>query len=142
MVLLNEHLKEMLKYSPSESIHALDPETLNDRSITFWSARVNGEIAGCIALKEIDDNFGEIKSMKTSRLFLRKGVAESLLQLVLKEAKMRAYSTIGLETGSNEAFAPAVALYKKHGFEECGPFGNYELDVFSKFFRKGLQLNT
>jgi len=136
--LLNLHLQEMYKYSPPESVHALDPQKLKDPSVTFWAARINGELAGCGALKQLTATSGEIKSMKTHDNYLRMGVAGKLLAEILSESKKRFYTEIYLETGSNAAFTPAIEMYKKNGFLECGPFGEYESDPFSKFFTKAL----
>ncbi|MEZ5477596.1 MAG: GNAT family N-acetyltransferase [Thiolinea sp.] len=132
--LLNAHLQEMYKYSPPESVHALDQEKMHDPSVTFWSARIDGELAGCGALKELSPTSGEIKSMKTAGVFLRKGVASQILEAILAEAKQRSYLDLSLETGSNEAFKPAIKMYEKYGFTECGPFGDYKPDPYSKFY--------
>ena len=137
--LLESHLQKMYEYSPPESVHALDHEKLRDPSITFWSASIGGTLAGCGALKELSPNSAEIKSMKTSDLFLRKGVASRLLEEIIAVAKVRGYETISLETGTHQAFIPAVEMYKKYGFIECGPFGEYALDPHSCFFSKKLQ---
>ena len=136
--LLNEHLKEMHKYSPPESIHALDEDKLKDKSVTFWSARVNNELAGCGALKELNRHSAEIKSMKTVDGFLRKGVASKILKAILAEAEHRGYRKVSLETGSDDAFKPAILLYEKYGFCECDPFADYVLDPYSKFYEKVL----
>ena len=132
--LLNQHLKEMHNYSPVESIHALDEDKLRDPSMTFWSALIDHELAGCGALKELSPTTGEIKSMKTCREHLRKGVAAEILTTIIQEAQRRNYERLSLETGTHEAFTPAVRLYKKHGFRECGPFADYKSDPYSRFF--------
>lgn len=77
--------------------------------------------------------------MKTNDLFLRQGVASRLLEEIIAAAKFRGYKTISLETGTHQAFIPAVEMYKKYGFIECGPFGEYTLDPHSCFFSKTLQ---
>lgn len=136
--LLNVHLQKMLEYSPPESVHALDKAALENPAVTFWSASINGVFAGCGALKALSSLSGEIKSMKTNEAFLRKGVASKLLETILTEAKSRGYKTVSLETGSHQAFSPAIAVYKKYGFVECGPFADYNLDPFSKFYTKEL----
>lgn len=136
--LLNSHLQEMHKYSPPESIHALDSEKLKDAKVTFWAARIDGEFVGCGALKELSAQAAELKSMKTHTGHLRKGVAAALLLEIIAEARRRGYRSISLETGSNEAFEPAIAMYQKHGFIECGPFGEYRADPYSRFFTKSL----
>ncbi|MCO1335772.1 GNAT family N-acetyltransferase [Microbulbifer sp. OS29] len=136
--LLELHLQEMHKHSPPGSVHALDREGLVDPAVSFWSAKINGILAGCGALKEITPTLGEIKSMKTDFIFLRKGVARALLERIITEAKLRQYQQIKLETGSSDPFAPAVALYRQYGFQSCGPFSNYKEDPYSLFFCKQL----
>ncbi|MEM9102770.1 MAG: GNAT family N-acetyltransferase [Pseudomonadota bacterium] len=137
--LLKQHLNEMYQYSPSESIHALDSKQLRDTSMAFWSAWVNGEFAACGALKVLSSSSGEIKSMKTKDTFLRLGLASQLLNVILQEASHRNYERISLETGTHQAFKPAIELYKKFGFVECGPFGEYRQDPHSVFFTKILK---
>jgi len=134
--LLAEHHAEMHLYSPPESIHALDATSLKDPAIIFWSVWCSGDLAGCGALKELSNTHGEVKSMRTSKAFRRLGVAEMILKHILNEAKSRSYQRVSLETGTNEAFAPAIKLYKKYGFKESVPFGGYKNDPFSTFLTK------
>ncbi|MDO3413041.1 GNAT family N-acetyltransferase [Saccharibacillus sp. CPCC 101409] len=136
--LLQDHLHSMTLHSPPESVHALDLDKLRRPEITFWSAWENGELLGCGAIKELDPGHGELKSMKTDTRHLRKGVAEKLLVHIIEEARGRGYQRISLETGSMDAFLPARKLYEKHGFAECGPFGDYALDPYSAFMTKEL----
>jgi len=136
--LLQEHLRSMALHSPPESVHALDLATLRQPDITFWSAWQDGELVGCGALKELDPFHGEIKSMRTASLHLRKGVAARLLAHILEEAQRRSYRRLSLETGSMEAFAPARSLYARVGFRQCGPFGTYVEDPYSVFMTREL----
>ncbi|KEQ17929.1 GNAT family N-acetyltransferase [Endozoicomonas numazuensis] len=136
--LLQDHLDDMHSHSPAESVHALDIEKLRASDITFWSAWINRSLAGCGALKALSPHEGEIKSMKTSPGFLRKGVASALLKNILSEAERRQYKTVYLETGSMDHFKPACELYERFGFEPCPPFGNYQEDPNSLFFSKSL----
>jgi putative acetyltransferase len=134
--LLEEHLDDMWAIGPPESVHALDLDALRAPEITFWSVWIDGELAGCGALKELDKTHAEIKSMRTARSHLRKGVAAKLLRHILDEAKRRSYSRVSLETGSLKAFLPARKLYKSFGFVECAPFADYEEDPNSVFMTK------
>lgn len=136
--LLNEHLKDMYAVSPAESVHALDIDELKHPNITFWSIWENEKLAGCGAIKELSNTEAEIKSMRTSAEFRRRGVASTMLSYMVAEANKRNYQTLYLETGSVEYFHAAVELYKRFGFEECGPFADYELDPFSLFMKKAL----
>ena len=131
--LLREHLQGMADHSPPESIHALDIDALMAPDITFWTMRDGRELLGCIALKQLDDKHGEIKSMRTASEHLRKGVAAVLLEHLIAEARRRSYERLSLETGSGAGFEAAHALYRKFGFEYCGPFASYRDDPFSRF---------
>ncbi len=140
--LLEEHLANMRQISPPESIHALPIEGLRKPEITFWSAWENGELLGCGALKELDPQQGEIKSMRTSSRHRRKGVAKALLDSIIGEAMQRGYRRLSLETGSMDAFEPARQLYERSGFIFCGPFADYIEDPNSVFMTKELEKVT
>lgn len=131
--LISEHLYSMSLNSPPESIHALNLQQLRKPEITFWSAWDSGELLGCGALKELNSEHGEIKSMRTSALHLRKGVAKRMLQHLIEEAKLRGYQRVSLETGSMDAFEPARRLYANFGFQNCKPFSDYKEDPNSAF---------
>lgn len=136
--LLREHLQSMRLLSPPESVHALDLEGLRKPEITFWSAWLEAELLGCGALKELDARHGEIKSMRTATVYLRKGVAAGVLRHIMGEAKRRSYRRLSLETGAMEAFAPARSLYSRFGFQLCAPFADYVADPNSVFMTREL----
>ncbi|ADZ89740.1 GNAT family N-acetyltransferase [Marinomonas mediterranea] len=136
--LLTFHHESMLSLSPPESAHALDLEEMKDPSITLWSVWIDNELAGCGALKELDARHAEIKSMRTSPKFLRRGVASKMLAFIIDEAKARNYNLLSLETGTPEPFLPAQKLYLSQGFEYCPPFANYEEDPYSVYMNKVL----
>jgi putative acetyltransferase len=134
--LLDEHLANMRSISPPESTHALPIEGLRKPDVTFWTAWENGELVGCGALKELDAEHGEIKSMRTVSRHLRKGVAQALLDYIIGEAGRRGYRRLSLETGSMEAFEPARQLYARAGFTYCEPFADYIEDPNSVFMTR------
>jgi len=136
--LLREHLQGVAQHSPPESIHALDVEALRQPGISFWTAWQDGELLGCGALKRLDAQHAEIKSMRTASRHLRKGVAAALLRHILDEARRRGYRRLSLETGSAAAFAPAHRLYASFGFASCGPFADYLADPYSVFMSRAL----
>jgi putative acetyltransferase len=136
--LLEEHLRDMAVHSPPESVHALDVDALRAADITFWAVWEDEELLGCGALKQLDPLHGEIKSMRTSPLHRRKGVARHVLEHILSESINRGYTRLSLETGSMAAFEPARRLYAAFGFEHCGPFADYVLDPYSVFMTKTL----
>lgn len=131
--LLNEHLQNMYELSPPESVHALDLEKLRVPDITFWSAWEGDLLLGCGALKELDPQHGEIKSMRTPSAQRRKGAGRAILAHILVEARARSYARLSLETGAFDAFVPARKLYESFGFKYCGPFGDYADDPHSVF---------
>lgn len=132
-VLLQEHLAAMAQYSPPESVHALDIQALQAPDITFYTAWEDSELLGCGALKELDPAHAEVKSMRTAQSHLRKGVASAILARLIEESRRRNYRQLSLETGSGNAFAPALALYERFGFRDCEPFAGYREDPFSRF---------
>ena len=134
--LLEEHLQNMRRLSPPESVHALDIEGLRKPEITFWTIWESDELLGCGALKELDSQHAEIKSMRTASRHLRKGVAKNLLQHILAEAERRGYRRLSLETGSMAAFEPARQLYANFGFTYCEPFADYVEDPNSVFMTR------
>lgn len=131
--LIGEHLRGMYATSPPESVHALDFDELRGADVTFYTAWDEKELLGCGALKRLDASHGEIKSMRTTRAHLRKGVAAAILRHIVTEARARGYERLSLETGSGGPFDAALRFYEKHGFEYCEPFADYALDPFSRF---------
>ena len=136
--LLEEHLRNMYSISPPESVHALDLDALRRPEISLWTVWSEGQLLGCGALKELDAQHGEIKSMRTAMAHRRKGVAKAVLTHVLEEARKRKYARLSLETGSEPEFEPARRLYESFGFEYCGPFEGYVEDPNSVFMTKNL----
>jgi len=133
VALLSEHLESMYSHSPPESVHALPIEKLREPDITFFSVWESGELMGCGALKELDPQHGEIKSMRTVSKHLRKGVGRAVLQHMIEEGKRRGYTRMSLETGSMAAFEPARKMYERVGFNYCPPFADYIEDPNSVF---------
>ena len=131
--LLETHFAGMLANSPAESCHFLDFDGLNAPDVTFWSIWDGDKLTGCGALKELSNDHGEIKSMRTHGDHLRKGAGTAMLIHIISEGRRRRYQRLSLETGSSEGFLPARTLYEAHGFEYCAPFGDYVEDPFSRF---------
>lgn len=139
--LLHEHLRSMERVSPPESRHALDLAALRRPEITFWTLWERTELAGCGALKELAHDHAEIKSMRTTSAYQRRGVASKLLQHMITEAERRGYQRLSLETGSMDYFEPARTLYASFGFARCGPFDKYIEDPNSVFMSREIRSN-
>lgn len=133
---LEAHIQDMRSVTPPESKHALDLVGLRRPEITFWSVWQGDVLVGCGALKRLGDGHGELKSMRTSAGHRGRGIATLLLQHIIGEARKQDIWRISLETGAMPFFEPARALYRKNGFNDCGPFEGYRDDPNSVFMTK------
>ena len=131
--LLALHLDGMRAHSPPSSVHALDLSGLQGPDITVWTAWSGERVAGVGALRRLDAEVGEVKSMRTHPDFLRRGVAAVLLEHIVEQATKLGLRRLSLETGSGRAFEPALALYRKRGFRNGEPFGGYAASDFNHF---------
>ncbi len=136
--LLALHLAGMHATSPPGSVFALDLSGLTTPAVTVWSAWRGDALAGIGALKEFGDRAAEVKSMRTHPAHLRRGVAATLLDHIVGEARARGLARLSLETGRGEAFEPALALYRSRGFAVGGAFAGYEPGTFSQFMHLDL----
>ncbi len=71
--------------------------------------------------------------MRTSARHLRQGAAQAILAELLNLARQRGYERVSLETGSTPPFDAAIAMYRRFGFVDGGPFADYREDPFSRF---------
>lgn len=133
LALLNQHLQDMADASPPGSDHTLDVSGLQAPDITFWTVWEDTSLLGCGALKALDADTGELKSMRTEDRHRGKGVGSKILEHIVDVSRKRKYRRLLLETGAAVEFKPAHAFYEKHGFVYCGPFGEYRKDPFSRF---------
>ena len=123
--LLERHMTAMLAATPPEHAFALDVDGLLDPAVTFYSFRADEKLLGVGALKQLDPEHAEIKSMHTVVAARGRGVGRAMLNHLLGVARSRGYRRVSLETGTMEEFAPARALYASAGFTACGPFADY-----------------
>ena len=131
--LLRFHLSGMLEDSPPGTSYALNPSGLRVPGITFLTAWEGEDLLGCGALKELSPESGEIKSMRTWPRHLRKGVGAAILGGILTLARGRGYRRLSLETGTGDAFEPALTMYRKNGFVNGAVFGDYRESEFNQF---------
>jgi putative acetyltransferase len=140
VALLRLHLRGMHENGPPGSVYALDLSGLQASNVSFYTAWEGETLLGMGALKEIDAVSGEIKSMRTDPIHLRKGVAAALLEHLITTAGSRGYRRLSLETGSGPYFEPALALYRKRGFVNGGVFGEYIQSDFNQFLHLDLKM--
>jgi putative acetyltransferase len=136
--LLRLHLNGMHANSPPGQVFALDLSGLQTPEVTIWSAWIGESVVGLGALKQLDGDTGEVKSMRTHPEHLRKGVGAGLLERIVSEAKARGLRRLCLETGSGPAFEPALALYRKRGVANGEAFGDYFKSEFNQFLHLAL----
>jgi putative acetyltransferase len=131
--LLAHHLVTARAQTAAGSAHALDLSGLRSPDVTFWSAWDGDVVLGVGALRRLSPSHGEIKSMHTAELARRSGVGTAMLRHIVQAAREMGLRRVSLETGSRPYFEAARALYRKHGFVECPPFGDYVPDSNSVF---------
>ncbi len=131
IALLQLHLDEMHQWSPPESVHAMPAERLRAPDVAFFAAWHGERLAACGAIKHLDADHGELKSMRAHPDYRGKGAGRAMLDHLLAVARARGYQRVSLETGRPEPFLPARRLYEATGFAECPPFGDYVSDDFS-----------
>ncbi|AFW00860.1 histone acetyltransferase [Gluconobacter oxydans] len=132
--LLALHLAGMHDNTPAGHVFALDLSGLTAPEIEVWTVHQLDRIAGIGALKRLNDQEGELKSMRTHPDFLRQGVASALLDHLVHRARSVGMKTLSLETGRGASFEPALALYQTRGFQPGEAFGDYQASEFNQFF--------
>jgi putative acetyltransferase len=76
--------------------------------------------------------------MRTAAAYQRRGVAARILAHIEAESVQMGLKRLSLETGAEDFFAPARALYLRFGFEYCEPFADYVPDPLSVFMTKAI----
>ena len=119
--------------SPPEHCHVLDLSGLQTPDVKVWSAWRDELIVGVGALRKLDAETGEVKSMRVHPLHLRGGVGAALLERIISEAAACNLRRLSLETGTGPMFEPAIALYRRRGFAFGPPFGDYRESDFNVY---------
>ena len=132
--LLKKHFIELRSVSPEGSAHVLDIDGLKDPSIKFWSLWEDDSLIGCGALKFLEKEHGEFKSIRVADEFRKKGIGERIINHLIFEAKKLKISKLSIETGAGKFFLPARRLFSKFGFKPCPPFAHYKEDTNSCYY--------
>ncbi len=134
--LLKKHFIELRAASPKGSAHVLDIPGLKITSIKFWSLWEKDRLVGCGALKFLDNEHGEFKSIRVHDNFRNKGNGIKVIKHLIYEAKKLNIKRISIETGAGIFFEPARKLFKKCDFNPCKPFAHYKEDINSLYLTK------
>jgi len=129
--LLIKHFIELKSVSPEGSAHVLDIDGLKDPSIKFWSLWEEDDLLGSGALKFLEKDHGEFKSIRVSDNFRGKGNGIKVINHLINEAKKLNIKKLSLETGAGDFFIAVRKLFKKCGFQPCNPFSHYKKDFNS-----------
>ena len=135
--LLELHFAEMNAGSPPSACHVMTGDALADPAIRFLTLRdADGTLLGCGALRLLDGEHGEIKSMRTAPSALGRGVGTVMLARLVEAARAAGLTRLSLETGNSPLFAAANRLYRREGFVPCGPFAGYRPSDFTSFYTR------
>ena len=134
--LLKKHFIELRAASPEGSAHVLDIPGLKVSSIKFWSLWKNEKLIGCGALKFLDNDHGEFKSIRVHNDFRKKGYGIKVINHLIYEAQKLNIKKLSIETGAGDFFIPARKLFDKCGFKICRPFAHYSEDINSIYLTK------
>ena len=113
--------------TPIEHVYALNASKLFSPDITVFGARINGELVAVGAMRKLNVDHAELKSMHTLAKSRGLGVGKAIVAHIEDFARSSGIERISLETGTSEAFKPARELYNSLGYESCDAFGDYVL---------------
>jgi putative acetyltransferase len=133
--LIGESEAELASIYPPEVRYALSPEQLMAVGARFVVARVDGVAMGCGGVALFED-YAELKRIFTTKAARGRGVAKAIVSALEDIAMSAGISVVRLETGL--ASPDAIALYKRLGYQDIGPFGDYVENGSSVFMEKGV----
>ena len=127
---LDEYQESMY---PSKSNHLDSIDELSKTNVNFLAAYGDSEICGIGAVRVLND-YGEIKRLYVPEKYRGKGIAKEIVKELENCLVKRSIFTARLETGIHQH--EAIDLYKKLGYSEIAPFGDYTEDPLSVFMER------
>lgn len=119
--------------TPPESMHMMGREGLAAPEITFLVLRDGAQAIAMGAIKQLGGAGVELKSMHVLTEARGSGASGRILDALIEAARASGARAVYLETGAQDSFAPARALYRRAGFADCAPFAGYREDPNSAF---------
>jgi GNAT superfamily N-acetyltransferase len=102
----------------------------------LYIVHVDGEAAGCIGLRRIDEENCELKRLYVRPAFRGHGLSRLLMDRILSDARSIGYRTMMLDT--LPFLQPALKLYQAYGFEEIERYNDSPMDT-SIYMKLALQ---
>jgi len=122
---------------PAESNHLMDIDSLVQRDVRFFAARVNGAFRACGAIKLHGRDYAEVKRVYVMPNTRGLGLGRRILARLEESARHEGITLMRLETGISQP--EALGLFEASGFRRCSAFGGYPADdPYSVFMEKQL----
>ncbi len=119
---LNAELAQM--YPEQGATHfRLDPQEIADGAGAFLVAYRDGVAVGCGAVRRLDSQTAKLKRMYVVPSARGEGISKIVLDALHEEARKLGVERLLLETGIRQT--AALNLYRRSGFREIEPFGEY-----------------
>ncbi len=84
-------------------------------------AEYQNQLAGCVALHELEASICEMKRLYLRPQFRGKGLGRALAERIIAEARQIGYRRMRLDT-VEPVMKDAVAMYRRLGFQEVAPY--------------------
>ena len=141
---LNAELSAMYP-EPGANHFRLDPHETAPGTGAFFIAMLDGAPVGCGAVRTLAERIpelpgagrvGEVKRMYVARGLRGKGIGRAIVSSIEREARALGMTHIVLETGVRQL--EAIELYRRTGFTEIAPYGEYVTSPVAMCFAKPL----
>jgi putative acetyltransferase len=135
--LLDEAEAQSAELYPVESRHHAGIDVLERHQVRFFVARLDGVAVGTGGYLPDGAGQAELKRLFVAAAARGQGIARRMLAALEQAASDEGVHLMQLETGVHSP--EALALYRRAGYRERGPFGPYAPDPLSVFMEKPLE---
>jgi putative acetyltransferase len=125
---------ELAARYPEEAADAALPDDVDGPRGAFVIAWLDGQPAGCGALRPLSPGVAEVKRMYVEPALRGRGIARIVLERLEAAACELGYSSVWLETGIRQP--EAIRLYERAGYHRIPCYGTYAGSALSVCFEK------